>query len=332
MKRLVFRPNFVLILSAFVSAISMFAGSGASQRDQPDQEIVASLAGGRVIVLVAKDGIVFAAINQPVEEKGAPPRVMSIDSRHIGVLFGASEWQVPADPHPVRLDRNFARFSAPDPRYRSESTEGDLDLETIGVAFLEKLRPLVAQLHHKIEISRDEPILKVVLLGYGPHDYGPEMWTLEYRTEQSEIAATGDYWQTRVLRPRFDQLYPPEKHDPHTLVEARYPSDAKGPTLQDLIGGNDPRLARIAAGDERFANVLDHIQKGEAQKTDLQDAADFLRAAVPLVAGESHFSLGALSEEGGFKWIVPPEEPVEKAPEDKNRPPEAPTLRRRPIS
>jgi hypothetical protein len=30
----------------------------------------------------------------------------------------------------------------------------------------------------------------------------------------------------------------------------------------------------------------------------------------------------------GMEWVVPPTEPVEKAQEDKNRPPEAPTLRR----
>jgi hypothetical protein len=324
------RVRGISFFAAIACASSLFPGLVSAQRDQPDQEIVADLAGGRAIALVAKDGIVFATIDQPVEEKGVPPRVLSIDSRHIGVLFGASEWQVPADPHPVRLDRNFARFSAPDPQYRSESTEGDLDLETVGVAFLEKLRPLVAQLHHKVEISPDEPILKVVLIGYGPHEYGPEMWTLEYRMEQSEIATTGDYWQTRVLRPRFEQLYPPEKHEPHLLVETRYPIGAKGPMLQDLIQGNDPRVQRVVAGDERFAKVLDQIQKGETQKADLTDATDFLRAVLPFVAGNSHFTLGTMAEYRGLNWIVPPEEPVEKTPEDKNRPPEAPTLRRRP--
>jgi hypothetical protein len=34
--------------------------------------------------------------------------------------------------------------------------------------------------------------------------------------------------------------------------------------------------------------------------------------------------------ETGFNWIVPPAEPVEKAKVDKNQPPEAPTLRRKP--
>jgi hypothetical protein len=39
-----------------------------------------------------------------------------------------------------------------------------------------------------------------------------------------------------------------------------------------------------------------------------------------------------MGENSRFEWIVPPEEPVEKEKqaEDKNRPPDAPTLRRKP--
>jgi hypothetical protein len=43
--------------------------------------------------------------------------------------------------------------------------------------------------------------------------------------------------------------------------------------------------------------------------------------------------MGKMEESHGFDWIVPPEEPVERAKkgeEDKNRPPEAPSLRKRP--
>jgi hypothetical protein len=38
-----------------------------------------------------------------------------------------------------------------------------------------------------------------------------------------------------------------------------------------------------------------------------------------------------MDDEHGLDWIVPPEQPVEKTnKEDKDRPPEAPTLRKRP--
>jgi hypothetical protein len=302
----------------------------ASAQTQQEDEIVANLAGGRVIVHVAKEIIVFAAIDRPVERNSIPPRVMNLDTTHIGVLFGASEWRIPADPKPIRLDRNFQRVSRPDPRYQAEPGEGETDLETIGVAFLEKLRPLVSQLHHKLDISPDEPIFQIVMIGYAPNDYGPEVWVLEYRIEQEQVATRGDYWQTRIMRPHFTQLYPPEKHAPRTIVESRYPPDAKGPTLSELIRGNDPQIARLGSGEPRFTKVLENIRGGQAQKAAAIDSADFMRAVLPLIAGDAQFVLGTMEERRGFEWIVPPTEPVEKAQEDKNRPPDAPTLRRTP--
>jgi hypothetical protein len=300
-----------------------------AQETPREDEIVANLAGGRVIVHVARDIIVFAAIDQPIEAKAVPPRVVNLDTGHVGVLLGASEWQLPADPKPVRLDRNIQHVAAPDLKYQ-QSGEAEPDLETIGVAFLEKLRPLVAQLHHKVEMPPDEPVLQIVVLGYAPNNYGPEVWVIEYRMEQEQVATRGEYWQTRVLRPRFTQLYPPEKHAPRTPLESRYPPDRKGPTLLELIQGNDPRIARLRAGEPRFARVLEAIDKGQAQKAVGTDATDFLRAALPLIAPNARFVLGTIEEQHGFEWIVPPDEPVEKAKEDKTRPPEAPSLRRKP--
>jgi len=301
-----------------------------AQNAQREEEIVANLAGGRVIVHVARDSIVFAAIDQPIERNSIPPRVVELDSGHVGVLLGASEWQLPADPKPVRLDQNIQHIAAADPRFQSYG-EAESDLETIGVAFLEKLRPLVAQLHHKIEIAPDEPLLQLVVIGYAPINYGPEVWVVEYRVEQEQISTHGEYWQTRVLRPRFTQLYPPEKHAPRTPVETRFPPDTKGPTMLELIQGNDPRIARLRGTEPRFAKVLEAIEKGQAQKAVPADAADFLRAALPLMAPNARFVLATIEEQRGFEWIVPPEEPIEKAKkDDKNRPPEAPTLRRKP--
>jgi hypothetical protein len=302
--------------------------SPAQDRDRAD-EIVANLAGGRVIVHVAKDKIVFAAIDQPVEPSSIPPRVLSIDRSHIGVLLGASEWRSPADPKPVRLDKDFPQLSGKDPHYAVNPDEVAPDLDVIGVAFLERLRPLVSQLHHKIEFKPEEPIFEVVLIGYAPDDYGPEIWTIEYRIQQEEIATRGDFWQTRILRPRFIQLYPPEKHAPKTLVEIRYPNTIQGPTLQQLIQGNDPELDNLSRGDPKFSKVMENIDRGQANKAIPEDATDFLRAALPLVSEKAKFILGTVTERG-FDWVVPPDEPVEKAKEDKNKPPEAPTLRKKP--
>ena len=332
------KTPFVSILLGMTLALVLLCWrtAHAAQNQSPEDEIVANLAGGRVIIHVARDGnIVFAAINQPVEAGGVPPRVLEVDSTHVAVLLGASEWRLPADPNPVRLDQNFERARARDPKYQYDTGETEPDLETIGVAILEKLRPLISQLHHKIDLPPDEPLLAMVLIGYAPNNYGPEVWTVEYRVQQEQISTRGEYWQTRILRPRFTQLYPPEKHAPRMIVEARYPADLKAPTLMALIQGNDPTIAQLRGSDPRFAKVIDAVDKGQAQKAVPADAADFLRAVLPLIADKQTFILAKMEEQHGFNWIVPPDEPIEhakKGEEDKNRPPETPSLRRKPTS
>ncbi len=322
-------PVKVILVPACIFLLA--ALSAARPVPAQEDEIVANLAGGRTIIQVANDAIIFAAIDHPLESKSVPPRVAAIDSRHIGIFFGASEWQVPAQPQPIRLDRDIPHLATPDPRF---AREGDVaqDLEQVGVAFLERLRPLVSQLHHPIELKPDEPLFQIVFIGYAPQDYGPEVWLIEYNVEQNSVTPKGDYWQTHILRPRFTQLYPPDKHQPKTLVEIRFPADLPGIPLLGLIQQSDPAIARVRNSDPRFSKVVELIQRGEAQKADSTASTDFLRAVLPLIAGNSEFILAKLGERSGFEWIVTPSEPreKEKTAEDKNRPPDAPTLMRKP--
>jgi hypothetical protein len=95
-----------------------------------------------------------------------------------------------------------------------------------------------------------------------------------------------------------------------------------------LIQGNDPDLEKLSRGDPKFTKVAQDIDRGVANKAVPQDASDFLRAALPLVSEKSTFILGTMTE-AGFNWVVPPDEPVEKAKEDKNQPPDAPSLHRK---
>jgi hypothetical protein len=330
------------VLAAVLPAVAV------AQTQQREDEIVASLSGGRVIVQVAKDDVIlFGAIDQPAETGSAPPRVLQLDAGHVGILFGATEWQSPAQPKPVRLDEDFRPVRSVDQHYQAYADQAAPDLETIGIGFLEELRPLVAQLHHKLDFGAEEALLEVIILGFA-HDYGPEVWQVEYRIEQEQVATRGEYWQTRVLRPRFTQLYPPEggKKGPHTLVEARYPpqsaSDRGGkrtvqdeePPLLALIEGADPRIAKLESSDPKFMKEAQAIEKGQAQKVASADAADFLRAALPLMANGSKFFLGTMEEQRGFDWIVPPDEPVKKAPaqkaDQKDQEPYVPSLRKKP--
>jgi hypothetical protein len=296
-----------------------------------EDEIVANLAGGRVIIHVARDAIIFAAIDHPLEAKSVPPRVATIGSSHIGILFGASEWQIPAQPRPIRLDRDIQDVRSAVPQSYRPPDSGEPDLEAIGVSFLEKLRPLVSQLHHKFDLKPEEPLVEIVLIGYAK-DYGPEVWLIDYRAEQESIGVKSDYWQTHILRPRFTQIYPPEKHAAKTLVELRFPEDLQDIPLTGLLQQNDPRLRQLRSSEPRFSKVVDQIEHGQANKSNSQDAADFLRAALPVLAGNSHFLEATMGENGAFEWLVPPEEPVDKQQraQDKDRPPEAPTLRRKP--
>jgi hypothetical protein len=328
------RSSTLAILLACAAMLAWPLKSGTMQDQSVESEIIANLAGGRVIVHVARDEIiVFGVINQPIEAGSIPPRVMNLDSGHIGVLMGAAEWRLPADPKPVRLDHDFQRIGGRDPRFTPGSGDAEPDLEAIGVSFLERLRPLTAQLHHKLEVGSDEPLFEVVVIGYAPRHYGPEIWTIEYRIKQQQVGAREEYWQTQILRPRFEQIYPPEKHAPRTMVEALYPPSSKTPTLMDLIQGNDPRIAQLRGVEPRFAKVVDSVSRGQAQKAVPEDSADFLRALLPILAGKNSFALGKMEEGRGVDWLVEPQEPIDKtqkAKEEKERPPDAPTLRKRP--
>jgi hypothetical protein len=252
----------------------------------------------------------------------------------VAVLFGSSEWRIPAQPTAIRLDRDYSRAGSPDPKYQgSYEGEAEADLEQIGVSFLEKLTPLAARLHHKLDFPSDQPLFELVMIGFGPRDYGPEVWTVEYRMTQTNMATRGDFWQTRVLRPRFEQIYPPEKHAPRKLVETCYPGSCKGPSLQQLIEGNEPGLEKIARSDSKLLKAVESISNGQAQKAAPAEADTFLRAAIPLIYPDRHFVMGTFEEEHGFQWVVPPVEAMEQAKEkrkdDKNHPAEAPSLRRR---
>ncbi len=301
----------------------------AKAQDQ-DDEIVATLTGGRVIVHATRESVTFIAIDEPIEVGAAPPRAMTLDSRHVAILLGSSEWRIPADPNPTRLDKGYTRLGGQDPHYQgSFGGEAEPDLETMGVSFLEKLSPLAARLHHKLDFPPEQPLFELVIIGFGPPGYGPEVWTVEYRMTQTNVASRADYWQTRVLRPRFTQLYPPEKRDPRKLVETCYPGECKGPTLQQLLEGNEPTLEKLARSDPKFLKAVDLISKGQAQKAAAADSTSFLRAAVPLIYSGRRFIMGSYEEEHGFDWVVPPDEPIEKAKDEGKRPTEAPTLRRK---
>jgi len=265
-----------------------------------------------------------------------PPAITILSAERMGVMLGAVEWVRPdSKDKPIRLDNEFVGLIAaalnaggqPDSGFRAS------DIESTGIAVLERLRELAGLLHHKINLGEDEPLIRIVLAGY-LQNYGPEAWTIDYHIRQDDLG--NDIWRTRVLRPSYNQLYPPEKGKPKTFMEVRYPPENRAtgePELLDLLQQNDSRLAKIRAANEIEAKSVTLAVEGQSQKSDAASLVNFLKAALPLIAApEAKLTMAKVEYDGGFHWILEPpkapapppsEAPQEKTPEE----PERPTLR-----
>ncbi len=326
---------FLQILSVFICVHLWFLPSEVRAQEDAAREVAVNLAEGRVVVCAAKDGIIVATADAHSEPGSRQPVVATLSALRAGVLLGAVEWVQPESrDKPIRLDSELERIAAAalNTSGRPNSSNAATDIESIGVALLERVREVAGQLHHKIKIGEDEPLIRLVLVDYTP-DYGPEAWTVDYRIRQDSLA--NDYWRTRVLRPSYNQLYPPEKGQPHTLVEVRYPPANRAtaaPELLDLLRQNDSRLARIRTANEVLAMSVAFVVGGESQKSTAASDAEFLRAALPAVTlPETKLTMALIDFDRGFRWLIEPPEAAVPAPADtKPREPGAPTLRRKP--
>ena len=86
-----YRRRFTLpLFTCLLCFVHVATAQVASAQDRAiSNEIVANLAGGRVIVHVARDDIIFAAIDQPIEKNSVPPRVLSVNATHIDSTIGS---------------------------------------------------------------------------------------------------------------------------------------------------------------------------------------------------------------------------------------------------
>ncbi len=295
------------------------------------QEIVANLAAGRVVIYIAKDGIAIAANETRVEADSRPPLLVQLSARRVAILLGAAEWVLPGSGRPpLRLDlelpRALANPTLAGPRLQQEQTS---DLEPLGLALLEPLRTVVPQLTRKMDLGADDPLVEMLVVGY-VEEYGPEVWLLKYRLVQEPLR--GDYWKSRVLRPSYTQLYPPEKGQPRTLVEVRYPPEDVGPALLELLQQSDARLTPLRTSNAQAARASEKLAHGESNKALIDDAVVFLRASLDAIALPNTLQIvGVISEKRGFEWVLaPPAAVLQKAEDVKPREPGAPSLRKKP--
>jgi len=329
-------PTFVLCLSVFICVHPWFLPPSAFAQEAGDQEVAVNLAEGRVVICGAKDAIILAAMDAHGEAGSRPPAIAILSAVRMGVMLGAVEWVQPdSKDKPIRLDSEFHGLvsAALNTGGQKDDAFRASDIESIGVAVLERLRVLAGLLRHKISLGEDEPLIRIVLAGNVP-DYGPEAWTIDYHIRQDALG--NDIWRTRVLRPSYNQLYPPEKGRPKTLIEVRYPPENRAtgePELLDLLQQNDSRLTKIRAANEIEAKSVTLVVQGQSQKSDAASLVTFLKAALPAVTPpETKLTMAMVDYDRGFQWILQPpkapapppgETPQEKTPEE----PERPTLR-----
>jgi hypothetical protein len=325
----------VLSLCALIfGGLSSVMHAAQNVSEAPGEEVVANLAAGRAILLVTKDAILIATVENPIEAQTHVPAPVQMSGLRAGILLGAEDWFSPSSRRQIaRLDRELPRLRAavasggaaasPSLSGTGSSDKEAVDLEVVGEGIRQRASEIALELHGKIDLPTGEPFLEAIITDYAS-GYGPEIWELSYSLEQEEERS--DYWTTTVTHPVYEQFYPPEKGQPHTLVEFSYPPSAS-PTLLDLLKQNDPRFSSLRGSDPKIAAAIDRILDGQAQKLPSADAIQFLRAAVEIVAPpKARITFAEISEQDGFSWILPP--PAEPKPrlQEPEREPGAPSL------
>ena len=310
-------------------------GSNALAQDRPETpnaEVVANLAAGQVVIAVVKDAILIGTVENPIEPETRVPVPTPMGGQRAGVILGADEWFSPSSQVDLALfDQELPHLRprmaavAPGPHLQQPQAGAVAgDIETIGQGVLDRLNQVASMLHGKVDLPPTEPITEVIIADY-LEDYGPEVWQLTYSITQEE--ETAGYWNTRVARPVYVQIWPPEKGQPHTLMEFSYPPENPRPSLLDLLRQNDPRIEKIRSSDAKMDEVAAKLLRGESNKIDSADATQFLRAALAAITPpNARQAMGMIGKESGFDWILkpPPEQITRRAHTE--RPAGAPTL------
>lgn len=325
LSRALLAPLLIVILAQISARASL-----QDQPGTPSEETVANLAAGRVIIAVVKDAILIATIENPIEAETRPPTPVVVSSERAGILLGADDWSSPSSKQElahldVELPRLRSHLAPSSPHLQAEQGGGEAtDVEAIGQGLLERLNEVAQNLHGKVNLSADEPLTELILVGYLP-GYGPDIWTLTYQIQQQE--QDSDYWTTRVLRPSYLQFWPPEKGQPRTLLEFSYPNDNAPTPVLELLRQKDPRIEPIIHSDPKMAEVASRFLAGESNKVLAADATQFLRAILSALApAKARETMCSVREETGLEWILAP--PTEQKPPGtrSERPPGAPSL------
>ncbi|MGB6484545.1 MAG: hypothetical protein WBE86_13755 [Candidatus Acidiferrales bacterium] len=322
-------------LSVLLSALALFPRYSMAQDPGQEnaEEIIANLCAGRVVIGVAKDGIVVATLENPVEPGTRPPMIVPISDDRVAVLLGAADWWLPDQNRELaRLDKELPDLPPEQglrdgPHLQASSQEGAgseaTDIEQIADRLRGRLSAIAEHIHGNLKLADGEPLLQMVLADYAP-SYGPEVWLIQYSVEQDP--EQGDYWQTRVLQPQYTQLWPPEKGQPRGLIEISYPA---APTLASLIRSGDAHLAQSISTAPGAQQTSEEILAGDVQKLPAVDVAAFLRTCLgTLTVPKARMVEAEINEKLGIGWFVQPPAEEERPGAEQARPAGAPSLRR----
>ncbi len=320
------RPAAVIFSTLASTLLILIPQKAVSQQreETPGDEIVANLAAGRVIVAVVKDAILIATIENPVEPETRLPTPVPIGSMRAGIFLGAVEWASPASQIEIaRLDRELphlrGQVASQGPHLQQAQPDAEAgDIDSIGHGVSERLNEIARNLHAKINLPADEPIAELILADY-VNGYGPEVWQLNFTLKQA--IQRKEYFDTHIPLPQYRQFWPPEKGQPHTLMEFHYPPEDSLPSLIDLIRKNDPGIEKLCSTDAKMRDVRDRFLRGESNKLFAVDTLQFLRAVLGVVASpKARETIAQISVESGFTWILrPPSEP-QKVLRERDRP------------
>jgi hypothetical protein len=298
--------------------------------EQPVEEVVANLAAGRVIIAVVKDALIIGTIENPIEPGTHPPTPVQLSSRRAAIALGAVDWFSPSSQQQLaRFDHDLphatsGRMSRGPTLQQPHADVEAFDIEAIGEGMADRLRGVAQNLHSKIDVAADEPLVEIIVADYLA-GYGPEVWQITFVIEQEPVRL--DYLDTRILPPHYLQFWPPEKGHPRTLVEFRYPPGDNSPSILDLLRQNDPRLEKVRNSDAKMAEVANHFLQGDSAKILSKDATPFLRAVLAIVAPpNARQTMAIIGLETGFDWILAPPPEPKRPGKEKERPPGAPTL------
>jgi hypothetical protein len=297
------------------------------------EEIAVNESAGRAIIAVVQGAILIGTIENPIEAETRLPVPVEVSSERVGIILGAVDWNSPSSQKNLaRLDLDLPHVqysSVADAPHLGAAVQGAeaSDVEAIGKPLRDRIAGVAGSIHSDLHWPPGDPLVDLVIADYLV-GYGPEVWQVTYALRQEQ--QHGDFWVTNVERPVYAQIWPPEKGQPHTLMEFAYPPQSAPPSLLEMLRRKDPKLEPLFHGDARISDTANRILAGESSKIPAGDATQFLRAALDLIKpANARETVALIREDSGFRWILaPPPEPKKPAAAElpSPRPADAPTL------